>query len=502
MFLFDLQVSVIQLLSLFGVSILSGYYFYYRYCYTYWKKKGVPTSKPRFPFGDLSSSAWGKQSVYSRLETLYHQFKAKGYKHAGIYFFNGPIYFPIDPDLVKRVLVTDFEYFVDRGMYGNGDELPLSCHIFSMKGEEWKNIRTKMSPSFTAGKMKSIYNIVVHNCENLVKVFQPLAETRTVIDIKDILMRFTADVIGSTSFGIDCNSLDHPDTEFSRMVNRISNHSGWKLLRVALEEGLQNPGNIEKIAYNDKVVEDFFTNLVKETMEYRDKNNIIRNDFLHMLMQLRESAGMSLKEIVSQSFLFFIAGFKTSALTMCYCIHELAHSQDLQDKVREEIHKNLGRDVSKYAYEELIALPTLDKVVKETMRKYPPLPMLNRICVKSYQVPGTDVVIDKDTPVIIPVLGLQRDPEFYPEPLKFDPERFSNDNNIVPYTYLPFGDGPRNCIGLRFGMVKTKLAVAALLNNFRFLASSKTRRNLAIDPSTTSILFNVSEGIYTKIIKV
>jgi cytochrome P450 family 6 len=85
-----------------------------------------------------------------------------------------------------------------------------------------------------------------------------------------------------------------------------------------------------------------------------------------MLMQLRTTGGMAFKEIVSQSFLFFIAGFKTSALTMCYCIHELAQNRELQRKVREEIHKNLGRDLSKYAYEDLIALPNLDKVVKGT----------------------------------------------------------------------------------------------------------------------------------------
>ena len=73
--------------------------------------------------------------------------------------------------------------------------------------------------------------------------------------------------------------------------------------------------------------------------------------------------------------------------------------------------------------------------------------MLNRICVKDYQIPGTDIVIEEGTPVIIPLLGLQRDPDYYPNPLKFDPERFSSDNKITPYTYLPFGGGPRNCIG-------------------------------------------------------
>lgn len=73
--------------------------------------------------------------------------------------------------------------------------------------------------------------------------------------------------------------------------------------------------------------------------------------------------------------------------------------------------------------------------------------MLNRVCVKDYQIPGTDVVIDKDTLVIISTLGLHRDPDHFEDPLKYDPERFSSERTILPYTYFPFGEGPRNCIG-------------------------------------------------------
>ncbi|XP_063913667.1 cytochrome P450 6a2-like [Zophobas morio] len=476
------------------------YYLYYQRCFTYWKKKGLPSLNPKFPVGDLSLAAWGKHSIFVRLQDIYNELKSQGHKHGGVYFFNGPIYIPVHPDMVKNVLVSDFDHFVDRGMYENSEKLPLSSHIFSMKGDQWKNIRTKMSPTFTSGKMKSMYNIVVKYSDNLVKLLQPLNGCE--VDVKDLCRRFTCDIVGSTSFGIDCNSLDNPDTEFVRMVEKIFSHSSWKLLKVAFEEGLQNPGNIIKISHSDKTVEKYFTNLVKDTVDYRDKNKVTRDDFLNILIQLRDSEGMSFTEIVAQSFLFFTAGFETSSLTMSYCIHELAHNENLQDRIRAEIQKNLGEDSTKYTYEDIMNLPCLDKMVKETLRKYPPAAMLNRICVKDYQIPGTDIVIEEGTPVIVPLLGLQRDPDYYPNPLKFDPERFSSDNKITPYTYLPFGGGPRNCIGLRFGYMQSKLGLATLLNNFNFFPSPKTPRHLVVDPSTTTIALNVVGGVHVRILKV
>lgn len=85
----------------------------------------------------------------------------------------------------------------------------------------------------------------------------------------------------------------------------------------------------------------------------------------------------------------------------------------------------------------------------ETLRKYPPIPTIFRICTEQYKIPDTNVVIDKDTIVQIPILGIHYDPEYYPDPDKFDPERFSLENKSQrhQYTWLPFGEGPRICIG-------------------------------------------------------
>lgn len=85
----------------------------------------------------------------------------------------------------------------------------------------------------------------------------------------------------------------------------------------------------------------------------------------------------------------------------------------------------------------------------ETLRKYPPAPVFLRKCTKSYRVPETDVIIEAGLSVLIPAYGLHRDPEYFPDPENFDPDRFSEDNKtkIRDYTYIPFGDGPRICIG-------------------------------------------------------
>lgn len=80
---------------------------------------------------------------------------------------------------------------------------------------------------------------------------------------------------------------------------------------------------------------------------------------------------------------------------------------------------------------------------------YPPLPFLDRECSKDYQIPGTNITIEKGTPVVVSLYGLQNDPKYFPNPEIFDPERWNDKNleNITPYSYMPFGEGPRNCIG-------------------------------------------------------
>lgn len=133
------------------------------------------------------------------------------------------------------------------------------------------------------------------------------------------------------------------------------------------------------------------------------------------------------------------------------------------------------------------------------MRKYPAVDNLIRTAGKDYPVAGTNYIIEKGSFVFIPVYGIHHDPEIYPEPDKFDPERFNEENvqSRPNYTFLPFGEGPRACIGIRFGMMQTRVGIVTLLNNFRFSSTDQTPDKIEFLPS--SPIVTAKGGVILKV---
>lgn len=123
----------------------------------------------------------------------------------------------------------------------------------------------------------------------------------------------------------------------------------------------------------------------------------------------------------------------------------------------------------------------------EILRKYPPGSIIIRQCTKEYSIPGTDVTLEKGVGVFIPVYALHNDEKYFSEPEKFIPERFSEENSrgktFAERPYLPFGDGPRNCIGMRLGKLQTKLGLVIMLKKFRYELSEKlVNKKLVFSP--------------------
>jgi cytochrome P450 family 9 len=184
--------------------------------------------------------------------------------------------------------------------------------------------------------------------------------------------------------------------------------------------------------------------------------------------------------ITAQALVFFIAGFTTASSLMSFMSYELAVNPEIQKTLQEEIDEVLTTTKGDISYEDILKMKYLDQVVSEALRKYPPGYVLNRICVKDYLIKPkkdeTPALIEKGCLVAIPVIALHYSPEFFPDPEKFDPDRFSDDHKskIVPGSYMPFGMGPRNCIGSRFALLEIKVLTVSLLSKFDLVPVAKT----------------------------
>lgn len=172
------------------------------------------------------------------------------------------------------------------------------------------------------------------------------------------------------------------------------------------------------------------------------------------------------------------AGFETSSSTMAFALFEFARRPDLQRKIQKELDKVFQTAGPEgITYDMLGELKYLEACIDETLRKYPIVPIHFRTAMRDYKVADSDLTIPKGATVFIPSLGFHRDPEIYENPMEFKPERFLNSSNGGGISegifYTPFGDGPRNCIGMRLGKLTTKIGLAVILSKFNIEHTDK-----------------------------
>ncbi|CAH1110011.1 unnamed protein product, partial [Psylliodes chrysocephalus] len=448
----------------------------------YWKRKGLHGPRPTLIFGNATELLKGRKTLGQIFSNFYKEYKAKGHRHIGAYFFGSPYYIAIDLEIAKAILQTDFQHFHSHGTYLAERADPLTANIFNVHGDRWRDIRGKLSPAFTPGKIKTLFNLMLQCAGNLREELEIFSNDNRPFDIRDYAGRFTIDIISSTAFGLETSSLKNPKSKFRQY--------GDKVFKATVSVVLRNtPPMVIPHRYLRAInysilrtdVIDFFLNTTLSNIKYREQNNIKRKDFLNILLDLKNNESdlnkkLTANGIAAECFLFFMAGYETSAATISFATYELAINSELQDKTREEINKVLRKYNNEITYEALMEMEHLERVIYETLRKYPPLPFLFRECTENYKVPGEDLQIEKGTFTTIPILGIHYDPEYYPDPERFDPERFSEENrrSIPPFAWLPFGEGPRICLGMRFGLIETKLGLVTLIRNYKFSLNKNT----------------------------
>uniref|UniRef100_A0AAT9UTK5 Cytochrome P450 6PZ20 n=1 Tax=Maconellicoccus hirsutus TaxID=177089 RepID=A0AAT9UTK5_MACHI len=495
----DIQMSVILLI----ISIFLYLYWYLRKVYSFFEHLNIPYLEPNLLFGNMTDVFLLRKSLAEIYLEMYR--KLEPHRYAGVFNSIKPTIIIRDPDLLKDVLIKDFAFFNDRGFDVMKDLEPLSNHLFLMKGDEWKNLRIKLTSTFTTGKMKMMFPLVNECATKLSQVIGQIPLNQS-FDIKDLSSRYTTDVIASCAFGLMSNSLDNPNSEFRQTGKKLLEFrfaSVLRSLKINLPKKLMKLLNLTIM---DLKTQNYFGDIVYKTVEYRERNNVTRNDFLDLLIALKNNSTskkyhendsedlqkfldqvgdkgvksdiqLTNELLAAQALLFFIAGFETSSTALGYVLMELSLNQSIQRKVRQEIIDVLSSNDNQISYDVLKKMTYTDMVISESLRKHPPLSLLIRKTCENYKIPKTEVIIPSGTSIIIPVYGLHLDEKYYDNPQEFRPERFTEEeiSKRSSYTYLPFGAGPRVCIASRFGKMTVKVGLVNALRNFTYRLSPEMK---------------------------
>lgn len=453
--------------------------------------------------------------------------------------FRSPYFLIRDPEIAKLICIKEFDHFTDHIHTINDDIDPLLGNaLLSLSGKKWKDMRATLSPAFTGSKMRHMQSLVNNSTDSAIATFRDQLKDNLENgeqEMKEFFSKFSVDIIASCAFGLEVDTFKVPENDFKKIADRTMNPSGFQVIFKFLFLYLF-PKIMKKfdISLLDDHTKSFFRKTVIETMNYREENQIVRPDMIHLLLQtmkgklvhekdekvvtdgfaavsdIEEATKVALTwsndELIAQCLIFFLAGFDTTSTTLAFSAYELAVNPDIQETLRKEIEsacKSLNGE--ELTYEVLMKMKFLDQFVSEVLRKWTPSPGIERICVKdfTFEVGEKSITISKDQSILIPAFGWHRDPLYFPNPEKFDPERFNSENikNQNMNAFAPFGIGPRNCIGSRFALMSVKTVLFKALLNFSFEVSGKTQIPLRFKKSMMQISAENGFWVHVKPLK-
>lgn len=332
--------------------------------------------------------------------------------------------------------------------------------------------------------------------------------------------KFSMDALASCAFGVNSGSFTNKnsESEFVMHAKKIFEFGDpWGMVQIVVakftpkvvKQFFSKLGWKKFATVTNLESQAFFQNVVEASIKQRKASKTRRNDLVDLMIDategkldvteddhyandqyeqdsklvghIRNTKCINYDHIVSAAGALLFAGYDTTATTMSYILYELVVNQDCQETLFEEVENAKMKGLS---YDTIQALPYLDAVIHETLRRHPVVAELDRPCTKEYKIPNTSLVLKKGDLIGINNIGICLDPDIFPNPEEWNPENFTKENcaNRNPYSFLAFSLGPRNCIAMRFAMFEMKVCILHLVSEFKFLPTPKTNKNVEVDP--------------------
>ncbi|CAN8017293.1 unnamed protein product [Ixodes persulcatus] len=493
------------------LAALSGLLFLYllrRKTFSYFKSIGIPGPPPNLIWGNIRE--YHKNGFYKALNEWCHTY-------GDIFgFYNGdvPTLVVKDLDMLECIFVTNFQNFTDRGITMRTDEMhpSLGNAILNAKGTQWRTLRGYASFGFSITKLKQMMPHISEQADVLLDHLGKVSYLGRELSTFDTFQALAMDNVGRIFFGLN-STFQHNvhDAFISKAFNVIPQMMTGPFHFIA--HCTTSFGKLMKpLFWLNRVfgtfgLEEFSRDIARIAEHRRNNPSLRRNDVLQCLLDAEvgpedksnnksannvaiETEGgitrlrnLTEEEITLQATLLFLGGFQTISISLCYATFLLAKHPNVQEKVRREVSESVGKSGC-LDYETVMhKLRYLGQVLNETLRIFPPsLTFMTRVAKNDFEYNGTK--FKAGVSIMSPVLQVHMDTRYWPEPHKFDPDRFSPENikKVHKMAFQPFGHGPRGCVGFMMAVLEIRYTLARMVQSFRFELGETQKGMLDMDP--------------------
>ena len=412
------------------------------------------------------------------------------------YFGIKPVIVTQEVEIIRSVMVKNFDSFINRHYIPR--LLGTVQGPVGMMGDQWRRVRRILTPTFSSKKLRMMSPIIEESCKRLRNKLVAVSDTDSSIDVLDWFSLFTMEVILATAFSQDIHlgsDKEHPlitaaigyfqshqpGNSFSveRLIMFMS-HFSWSepLLKYLIRK--------TKRAQDWKFLEETALKLIEDCRNTVTTIGSTAQDLLQSILEAydenaetKSNAYLNNEEIVASIITFIVAGYETTSNALSYTAYLLALNPTIQDRLIREINDyyKINPDCSLYDAAENVEYVTM--VLYESMRLFPPVPRTTRDCNQTCAVTD-ELIIEKGTMFSFPIYILHHNAEYWSNPDKFDPERFNphSEQSYPTFAYLPFGEGPRQCIAKHLALLEAKMALVAILKDYHFQRTADTEEPL------------------------